>query len=50
MGATLAWFTTVVLVYLGILLMVHLGVDTGGILGNILTGAEHSLSRPIVTP
>ncbi|HEV2519030.1 MAG TPA: hypothetical protein VGX00_00200 [Thermoplasmata archaeon] len=50
MGAALAWFTTVVLVYLGVLMLVHLGVDTGGILGNLLTGAEHSLSRPVGFP
>ena len=50
MGATLAWFTTVVLLYLGVLLLVHLGVDTGALMGSLLTGIEHSLARQVPLP
>ncbi|MCI4358369.1 MAG: hypothetical protein L3J99_05000 [Thermoplasmata archaeon] len=46
----MAWFTTVVLIYAGVLLLVHMGVDTGGILGTFLTGAEHSLAHPVSFP
>ncbi|HEV2166380.1 MAG TPA: hypothetical protein VGS23_05325 [Thermoplasmata archaeon] len=46
----MAWFTTVVLIYAGVLLLVHMGVDAGGILGNVLTGVERSLSNPVSAP
>ncbi len=50
MGATLAWFTTVALVYGAVFLLLHLGVDVGGTIGSMIGSIDHTLGRPLVGP
>ena len=47
MGALLAWFTTVVLAMSLMLVLHHLGVDVGPLIGNALHGVERALGRPL---
>lgn len=47
MGATLAWFTTVVLVLSLVLVLHQLGVNVTPTIGSSLHGLEHWLGQPL---
>ena len=47
MGATLAWFTTVVLALSFVLVLHQLGIDVTPVLGNAVRGIEHFLGQPL---
>ena len=47
MGAALAWFTTVVILIAGVLLLYQLGINLGAVLENGLHGVEQTLGRSL---
>jgi hypothetical protein len=47
MGSAMAWFTTIVLLILLLLVFHQLGVDISGTISNTLSGLEHFLGEPI---
>ncbi len=50
MGAPSAWFTTVVVVLIGVVVLQQLGIGLGSLLGTVLHGIEHILGEPIALP
>ncbi len=49
MGSAMAWFSTIVLLILLVLMLHQLGMDITTTIGNALHGVEHFLGEPIVT-
>ena len=48
MGAGFAWFTTVVLVLIGVVVLYHLGLNLGPSLSTAFHAVLHVLSRPLM--
>ncbi|MCI4336094.1 MAG: hypothetical protein L3K17_02715 [Thermoplasmata archaeon] len=47
MGVLLGWFTTVVLALSFLLVLHHIGMDLGPMIGSSLHGVERFLGRPL---
>ena len=47
MGAALAWFTTVVLIFAGVFALYYMGVNLSSIVTSAVTGIVHSLGQPL---
>ena len=48
MGSAMAWFTTIVLLILLVVVFHQLGMNIGGTISTTLQGVEHFLGEPIL--